>query len=158
MTEEGNKGRFKNPIEAVLVGTKELVRVKPNTRPINDSDRLDGKTCLITGANSGVGWGVAKLWAERGATLIMACRTMVPDRAAELRALSGNPNIHLYELDLGSFDKIDAFIEKLKADDIRLDVSLFNAGGGAAVAKKSTEGLDELFLSLIHISEPTRPY
>ena len=145
MTETGNKGRFKNPVEAVLVGTKELVRVKPNTRPINDSDRLDGKICLITGANSGVGWGVAKLWAERGATIIMACRTLVPDRAAELRELSGNPNIHLYELDLGSFDKIDAFIAKLKADEIRLDVSLFNAGGGAAVARKSSEGLDELF-------------
>ena len=145
MTETGNKGRFKNPVEAVLVGTKELVRVKPNTRPINDSDRLDDKICLITGANSGVGWGVAKLWAARGATIIMACRTLVPDRAAELRELSGNPNIHLYELDLGDFDKIDAFVDKLKADDIRLDVSLFNAGGGAAVARKSSEGLDELF-------------
>jgi NAD(P)-dependent dehydrogenase (short-subunit alcohol dehydrogenase family) len=145
MTETGNKGRFKNPVEAVLVGTKELVRVKPNTRPINDSDRLDGKICLITGANSGVGWGIAKLWAERGATIIMACRTLVPDRAAELRTLSGNPNIHLYEFDLSHFDKIDAFIDKLKADNIRLDVSLFNAGLGAAIARKTEEGLEELF-------------
>jgi len=145
MTDTGNKGRFKNPVEAVLVGTKELVRVKPNTRPINDSDRLDGKICLITGANSGVGWGVAKLWVERGATIIMACRTLVPDRAAELRELSGNPNIHLYELDLGSFDKIDAFVTKLKADGIKLDISLFNAGLGAAKAWKTELGLEELF-------------
>ena len=145
MTETTNKGRFKNPVEAVLVGTKELIRVKPNTRPINDSDRLDGKTCLITGANSGVGWGVAKLWAERGATLIMACRTLVPDRAAELRELSGNPNIKLYDLDLGDFNKIDAFVEALKADGIRLDVSLFNAGLGAAKAKKTALGFEELF-------------
>ncbi|MEM6901092.1 MAG: SDR family NAD(P)-dependent oxidoreductase [Pseudomonadota bacterium] len=145
MAESGNQGRFKNPVEAVLVGTKELIRVKPNTRPINDNDRLDGKICLITGANSGVGWGVAKLWAERGATLIMACRTLQPDKAAELRALTGNPNIHLYELDLGNFDKIDAFVSALKRDDIRLDVSLFNAGLGAAVAKKTEYGLEELF-------------
>lgn len=145
MTDTSNKGRFNNPVEAVLVGTKELIRVKPNTRPINDTDRLDGKICLITGANSGVGWGVAKLWAERGATLIMACRTLVPDRAAELRELSGNPNIHLYELDLGSFDKIDAFVAKLKADGVRLDISLFNAGLGAASATKTKEGLEELF-------------
>ncbi len=145
MTDTTNKGRFKNPVEAVLVGTKELVRVKPNTRPINDSDRLDGKTCLITGANSGVGWGVAKLWAERGATLVMACRTLVPDRAAELRALSGNPNIRLYELDLGDFDKIDAFVAALKADEVSLDVSLFNAGLGAASATKTEVGLEELF-------------
>ncbi|MEO1475397.1 MAG: SDR family NAD(P)-dependent oxidoreductase [Pseudomonadota bacterium] len=145
MAESGNQGRFKNPVEAVLVGTKELIRVKPNTRPINDNDRLDGKVCLITGANSGVGWGVAKLWAERGATLIMACRTLVPDKAAELRELTGNPNIHLYEFDLGSFDKIDAFVDALRRDGIRLDVSLFNAGLGAAVAKKTEYGLEELF-------------
>ncbi|MEO0881252.1 MAG: SDR family NAD(P)-dependent oxidoreductase [Pseudomonadota bacterium] len=145
MAESRNQGRFKNPIEAVLVGTKELIRVKPNTRPINENDRLDGKTCLITGANSGVGWGVAKLWAERGATLIMACRTLVPDKAEELRTLTGNPNIHLYELDLGSFEKIDAFASALKRDNIRLDVSLFNAGLGAAIAKKTEYGLEELF-------------
>lgn len=145
MTETANKGRFKNPVEAVLVGTKELVRVKPNTRPINADDRLDGKTCLITGANSGVGWGVAKLWADRGATIIMACRTLVPDRAAELRELSGNPNISLYELDLGNFDKIDAFVAKLKADGVSLDISLFNAGLGAASAVKTDMGLEELF-------------
>lgn len=145
MTDNGNKGRFKNPVEAVLVGTKELMRVKPNTRPINDSDRLDGKICLITGANSGVGWGVAKLWAARGATILMACRTLVPDRAAELRKLSGNPNIHLYELDMANFDKMDAFVAKFKAERIRLDISLFNAGLGAAVATKTREGLEELF-------------
>lgn len=145
MTDTANKGRFKNPVEAVLVGTKELVRVKPNTRPINTSDRLDGKTCLITGANSGVGWGVAKLWADRGASLIMACRTLQPDKAAELRALSGNPNIKLYELDLGNFDKIDAFVAALKADGVSLDISLFNAGLGAASATRTDMGLEELF-------------
>ncbi len=145
MTDTVNQGRFKNPVEAVLVGTKELIRVKPNTRPINDADQLTGKTCLITGANSGVGWGVAKLWAERGASLIMACRTLVPDRAAELRELSGNLNIKLYELDLGDFNKIDAFVTSLKVDGVKLDISLFNAGLGAAKAKKTALGFEELF-------------
>ncbi len=145
MTEPANKGRFKNPVEAVLVGTKELFRVKPNTRPINPGDRLDGKTCLVTGANSGVGWGVAKLWAERGATLIMANRTLEPDKAAELSDLTGNPNIKVYPYDLGDFDKVDAFVDALKADGVSLDISLFNAGLGAAKARKTRHGLEELF-------------
>ncbi|MEL7482520.1 MAG: SDR family NAD(P)-dependent oxidoreductase [Pseudomonadota bacterium] len=145
MTETGNKGRFKNPVEAVLVGTKELVRVKPNTRPIDDNDRLEGKTCLVTGANSGVGWGVAKLWAERGATLIMGCRTLDPDPAERLRTETGNPDIHLYHLDHGDFDSLDAFTQKLKASGISLDVSLFNAGLGAARAMRTRYGLEELF-------------
>ena len=145
MSEVSNKGRFKNPVEAVLVGTKELVRVKPNTRPINENDRLDGKTCLVTGANSGVGWAVAKLWAERGAKVIMACRRLQPDWAAELRELTGNADISLYELDLGSFDKVDQFVGSLKADGVVLDLSLFNAGLGAAAAKQTGDGLEELF-------------
>lgn len=145
MTGTVNKGRFKNPVEAVLVGTKELIRVKPNTRPINENDRLDGKTCLITGANSGVGWGVAKLWASRGATLIMGCRTLQPDRAAELRALTGNPDIHLYEMDHGDFGKLDRFVDALARDGRKLDVVLLNAGLGAAKATKTSLGLEELF-------------
>lgn len=145
MSDVSNQGRFKNPVEAVLVGTKELVRVKPNTRPINENDRLDGKTCLITGANSGVGWGVAKLWAERGARLVIACRRMTPDWAAKLRAETGNTDISMYHLDLGSFDAVDNFVSDLKANEISLDISLFNAGLGAAAAKQTADGLEELF-------------
>ncbi|MEO1029085.1 MAG: SDR family NAD(P)-dependent oxidoreductase [Pseudomonadota bacterium] len=145
MSDVSNKGRFKNPVEAVLVGTKELVRVKPNTRPINENDQLEGKTCLVTGGNSGVGWAVAKLWAERGAHIILACRRMEPDWAAKLRGETGNPNISLYHLDLGSFDQVDRFIEDLKANEITLDISLFNAGLGAAAATQTQDGLEELF-------------
>lgn len=38
--------------------------------------RMEGKTVLITGANSGIGKETAKDMARRGARVIMACRTM----------------------------------------------------------------------------------
>ncbi len=65
MTQPIHKGRFKKPVEAVLLGVTELIRVKPNTRPINPSDRLEGKTCLITGEILSLGLGVARRWAQR---------------------------------------------------------------------------------------------
>lgn len=140
------KGRFKNPVEAVVVGVKELFATKANTRELNDKDRLDGKVCLITGANSGVGWGVAKLWAERGAHIIMACRSGIPEKGEELKKLSGNPNISMYSLDLTDFHSMDSFVERLLADKVQLDVALFNAGIATAKDQKTPSGLEMLFM------------
>lgn len=140
------KGRFKNPVEAVLVGVKELFATKANTRDLNENDRFDGKICLITGANSGVGWGVAKLWASRGATIIMACRSGIPDKGEELKALSGNKNITMIHLDLTDFQKIDQFITNLKEQSIRLDIALFNAGVATAKDQRTSSGLEMLFM------------
>ena len=66
------KGRFENPVEAVLTGILDFAKRKSNVRPLNEQDRLDGKTCVITGANSGIGYAVAVELAKRGANLIMA--------------------------------------------------------------------------------------
>jgi NAD(P)-dependent dehydrogenase (short-subunit alcohol dehydrogenase family) len=140
------KGRFKNPVEAVLVGVKELFSTKANTRELNENDSLVGKVCLITGANSGVGWGVAKLWASRGATIIMACRSGIPEKGEELKKLSGNERITMVHLDLTDFDKIDRFVGTLKEKSVQLDVALFNAGIATAKDQKTPSDLEMLFM------------
>ena len=38
--------------------------------------RMDGKTVIITGCNTGIGFETAKDMAQRGARVIMACRNM----------------------------------------------------------------------------------
>ena len=40
----------------------------------NDIPDLSGKTIVITGANSGIGFETARICAERGAHTILACR------------------------------------------------------------------------------------
>lgn len=52
---------------------------------------LEGKTILITGANSGIGRATAKFMAKKGARVIMACRNM--KTAVEAR---GRPRGYLY--------------------------------------------------------------
>nr|XP_055058712.1 retinol dehydrogenase 11-like [Misgurnus anguillicaudatus] len=92
--------------------------------------RLDGKTVLITGANSGIGKETAVDIARRGARVIMACRDM--DRAnkaaEEIRKRSGNGNIVVRRLDLASLQSVRALAKEIKDNEDRLDILINNAG------------------------------
>ncbi|MEM9880219.1 MAG: SDR family oxidoreductase [Pseudomonadota bacterium] len=84
------------------------------------------KTVLITGANRGIGLGLATTFARHGWHVIAACRS--PDRADGLNALCGvRPGlITLQALDVASPDSIAALADRLEGQPI--DVCLNNAG------------------------------
>ena len=67
-------GRFDNPIVAALAGVKDFFGKQKLAERLTDQDRMDGKTVLITGANSGLGYGLSIDMAKRGARVIMTCR------------------------------------------------------------------------------------
>lgn len=46
----------------------------PDVEPVPDDVRIDNKTCLVTGANSGLGRAAAIELARRGGNMILACR------------------------------------------------------------------------------------
>jgi len=83
-------------------------------------------TLLITGANRGIGWGVARLLAERGWHVHATCRR--PDRAEALQALAaahaGRVTVHA--LELLDFAGIKRLGQRLEAAAI--DVLFNNAG------------------------------
>jgi len=101
----------------------------------NDLDvikgRLDGKTCLVTGANSGLGKAMAIELARRGANVIMGCRREYHDELAEIQAASGNDKVSLRVVDLASFDSVDRFCRQLGDEKVNLDVVMCNAGMAA---------------------------
>ena len=70
-----------------------------NTTHIQD---LTGKTIIITGGNSGLGFEAAKALSRKGATVIIACRSTEKGEAArnEIVAIHPNANITVMELDL----------------------------------------------------------
>jgi len=89
-----------------------------------------GRTVVITGANSGIGFEAAKALAERGATVVLACRDT--DRAGQaadrIRADAPNADIEITELDLASLASVRAAAERLRADHSRIDLLINNAG------------------------------
>lgn len=139
------KGRFENPVEAVLTGVTDFIRRKPNVRPLAPTDRLDGKTCLITGANSGIGFAVAVEYGRRGANLILACRRDIQDTGARVKALSSAAKIEMLQVDLSDISSIHRFCDDLRDRAIQLDVIVCNAGVTPPRARKTTQGLEEMF-------------
>jgi NAD(P)-dependent dehydrogenase (short-subunit alcohol dehydrogenase family) len=95
-----------------------------------DAPDQRGRVAVITGANTGLGYETAKVLAERGATVVLACRN--PQRAAEAAARIGEaaPGAQLttVELDLASFASIRRAAQEIGARHPRLDLLINNAG------------------------------
>ncbi|XP_060538285.1 dehydrogenase/reductase SDR family member 13-like [Pantherophis guttatus] len=91
---------------------------------------LRGKTVLITGGNSGIGKATAVDLARRGARVILACRDKVRGESAmyDIRRESGNSEVILMILDLGSLNSVRAFAQNFLKSEPRLDILINNAG------------------------------
>lgn len=140
------KGRFKNPVEAVLTGIKDFNRRKNNVRELTDSDRFDDKTVLVTGANSGVGFAIAEQVARRGGRLLMACRGGHPAAGERIRSLTGSGLVEMLRVDLSDVASIHRLADELQARGEELDVVFCNAGVATPKARRSPQGLDEMFM------------
>lgn len=99
-------------------------------RYCTDIQRLDGKTVLITGGNSGIGKETAVALALRGARVIIACRDEEKGRKAvrEIKARSHNMNVLHMEVDLANMRSIREFSKTFLQKEKRLDILINNAG------------------------------
>jgi NAD(P)-dependent dehydrogenase (short-subunit alcohol dehydrogenase family) len=91
---------------------------------------LTGKTILVTGGNSGLGFEAVKVFALKGAHMIMACRSVNKGEEAKKQIIDFNPkaDILVMELDLTDLKSILSFVDLFKESHSRLDVLLNNAG------------------------------
>jgi NAD(P)-dependent dehydrogenase (short-subunit alcohol dehydrogenase family) len=113
---------------------------------------LNGKVIIVTGANSGVGYESSLALAEKGATLIMACRNLERGRrAAEaIKRAVPSAKLDVMPLDLASGKSIQAFAAMFKGKYDRLDV-LINNGGPVGAARKLTEDGFESQFGINHL-------
>lgn len=89
-----------------------------------------GRTAIVTGANSGIGFETAVELARAGAKVILACRN--PDKAtaalAKLRERAPQADATLMTLDLSSLASVRRFATEFRAQHARLDLLINNAG------------------------------
>lgn len=94
-----------------------------------DFDRtMEGRTCLVTGANSGIGYEVASGLGLRGAHVHMLCRdrSRGEDARRSICEESGNPHVMVHVVDVSSSSSVRLFAESFAAE--RIDVLVHNAG------------------------------
>nr|ADD38866.1 Retinol dehydrogenase 11 [Lepeophtheirus salmonis] len=115
---------------------------------------IKGKTVIITGANTGLGYDAALTMADRNAKLILACRNSEKGNKAVQTIIqkTGNADVRFMELDLASLTSIEKFANEYLSKDDKLDVLLCNAGVWFPMdQKKKTENGFEIHFGVNHI-------
>lgn len=102
---------------------------------------LSGKLAIVTGANSGLGFGLARRLSAAGADVVMAIRNRTKGEAAikEIRAGVPDAKLTIKSLDLSSLAAVAALGEQLNAEGRPIDI-LINNGGVMTPPERDTTG------------------
>jgi NAD(P)-dependent dehydrogenase (short-subunit alcohol dehydrogenase family) len=132
---------------------------------------MNGRICVVTGANSGIGKETALGLAQRGAHVVMVCRKADKGKTAleDIRRESGSSQVDLLIADISSQASVRALAKQILEKYQRLDVLINNAGAGlphrlSAVGIEMTVATNHLgpalltllLLDLLKASAPSR--
>jgi NAD(P)-dependent dehydrogenase (short-subunit alcohol dehydrogenase family) len=110
---------------------------------------LAGKTAVVTGANSGIGWHTAAELGKHGAAVTLACRNVqAGEQAASKMRDAGAVDVRVEELDLASQSSVERFAKEW---DGPLDVLVNNAGVMTPPKYRQTEDGFELQFGTNHL-------
>ena len=89
-----------------------------------------GRTAVLTGANTGLGYETAAALAGRGARVVLGVRNLEKGRQAVARIAAATPGaeVELQELDLTSLESVRAAAAQLRSGHDRIDLLINNAG------------------------------
>lgn len=97
---------------------------------LKDVPDQSGKTALITGSNTGIGFATASMLAQKGVEVVLACRS--PDKGAAALARLGaevpRAKLHLVQLDLAKLDSVRTCAAEVNERFEKMDLLINNAG------------------------------
>src|SRR5512137_317357 len=134
-----------DPIFSGLKAVLDHCRERDTLPALTEADRLDGKTCLVTGPSAGLGRAIAPELARRGCRVILACRAGHEGLAEAIQRETGNREVSQRPLDLADLGSVRALCDGLARDGVRLDLLVSNAGVAPLGNRLTRDGLPELF-------------
>jgi len=105
---------------------------------------MTGKTCVVTGANSGIGKETALALAKMGARVVLVCRNQEKGEAAlaDIRREATAAQLDLMIADMSSFASVRALAGQIREKCPRLDVLINNAGAAVPKRTLSADGIE----------------
>jgi len=114
---------------------------------VNDIPGQTGRTAVVTGANSGIGYETPRALAQKGARVILACRSAEKGGAAVERIRAGNPSgsAEFRPPDLSDLESVARCAADLAASAGRLDLLINNAGVMVPPLGRTAQGFELQF-------------
>jgi NAD(P)-dependent dehydrogenase (short-subunit alcohol dehydrogenase family) len=113
----------------------------------DDIPDQSGRVAIVTGANTGIGLETARMLAQKGARVVLACRSREKGEAAALRIAEERPRgvATFAPLDLSDLDSVAAFAGSITAAHARLDLLVNNAGVMVPPLGRTKQGFELQF-------------
>ena len=111
---------------------------------------------LITGASSGIGYELAKLYSKDGYNLILVARNIEKLKEVKNQLIKNNTNIKILNLDLSQNEEIQKLFNYIEENRLKINILINNAGVGTFGDFKCIEWEIEESLIDINIKALTR--
>ncbi|MGB0864326.1 MAG: oxidoreductase [Saprospiraceae bacterium] len=113
----------------------------------NDISGQEGKVAIITGGNSGLGYASALALAEKGVTVVIACRNTQKGNIAynNIKLNFPKSNVEMIKLDLAKRSSIEEFAKTFQRKYKKLHILMNNAGVMATPQQKTKDGYEYQF-------------
>jgi len=129
-----------------VIGSNKKTKMETNWTIDNIPDQ-SGRVVIVTGANAGLGFQTARVFAQKGAHVILACRSSKKGQVAVDSILSEYPNakVELRLLDLSDLDSVKTFSTEFVQKNDKLHMLILNAGVMVPPKSETKQGFEIQF-------------